>query len=143
VLPEAQRVRAILLTRYCRRHAGGTDRARRRPSRPIARWLRSDPPLPGRIAHCWADALALNLVPGPQTAQPDDLAMLPYTSARPVRPKAALHTHRTLDGQLLAAAGSGATRAPRPVSLAVVPMFHITRIVVRRARQHRHRRAPA
>ena len=51
------------------------------PPPALERWLRSDPPLPQARAYMrWTDVLGAELAPGPHTAQPDDLALLPYTS---------------------------------------------------------------
>jgi len=79
----------------CRRHAGGTIAPDDAPSPAIADWLRSDPAAAEGCTR-WADALALNLVPGPQTAQPTISRCCLTPRARPVRPRAAMHTHRTL-----------------------------------------------
>ena len=58
-------------------------------------WLRADPALPAGCTR-WTDALAERLAPGPHTARPDDLALLPYTSGTTGLPKGCMHTHRTL-----------------------------------------------
>ncbi|HJV63540.1 MAG TPA: AMP-binding protein, partial [Albitalea sp.] len=73
----------------------------------------------------WTDVLERKLQPGPHTAQPDDLALLPYTSGTTGNPKGCMHTHRTL---MVNAIGGGVwgSAGAEAVSLGVVPMFHIT-----------------
>lgn len=55
----------------------------------------------------------------------DDLAILPYTSGTTGLPKGCMHTHRTIMHNVVAGEiwGDGTSET---VSLAVVPMFHIT-----------------
>jgi fatty-acyl-CoA synthase len=89
----------------------------------IEQWLRAEPPLPEGFTR-WGDALAAGLVPGPHVAQPDDLALLPYTSGTTALPKGCMHTHRTLMANTVG--GQWGWAGPESVSLAVVPMFHIT-----------------
>ncbi|HEY9063701.1 MAG TPA: long-chain fatty acid--CoA ligase [Burkholderiaceae bacterium] len=123
-VPEAQRLRAILVTRYSDAMPEGPLAPDDAPSEAIAAWLRSEPPLPEGATR-WTDALALELAPGPQTARPDDLAMLPYTSGTTGSPKGCIHTHRTLMANV-SGGGLWSSASPETVSLAVVPMFHIT-----------------
>ncbi len=70
-------------------------------------------------------ALAAGHRPGPHTAVPDDLALLPYTSGTTGLPKGCMHSHRTLMHNVMGGAvwGHG---GPEAVGLGVVPMFHIT-----------------
>ena len=124
-VPEAQRVAQVLVTRYADAMpaAAAMDPADAPPPA-IDAWLRSDPPLPeGHLR--WTDVLALGLAPGPLTAQPDDLALLPYTSGTTGLPKGCMHTHRTLMSNSVGG-GQWGHASPETVSLAVVPMFHIT-----------------
>ena len=122
-LPEAERARHVLVTRYSdampERSAEGADA----PPPPMEAWLRGDPELPAGHVR-WADALAEAHAPGPHTAAPDDLALLPYTSGTTGLPKGCMHTHRTLMHNSVGGAWSfGSAEA---VALGVVPMFHIT-----------------
>ncbi len=73
----------------------------------------------------WAEALGAGYVPAPHLAQPDDLAVLPYTSGTTGLPKGCMHSHRTLMPNVVGAAlwSFGGAEC---VSLGVVPMFHIT-----------------
>ncbi len=129
-LPPAQRLRQIVATRF-------TDAmpaellAEESPSPAILQWLQSDPPPPELPADGptrftrWTDALAAGHRPGPHTAQPDDLALLPYTSGTTGMPKGCMHSHRTLMHNVMSA-GIWGHSSPQTVSLGVVPMFHIT-----------------
>ena len=124
-LPAAQRLRTLLVTRF-------TDampppdaiHPDEKPIAPIFDWLCSDPPLPAGAVR-WADARGAGLQPGPTTAEPDDLCVLPYTSGTTGLPKGCMHTHRTLMPNVIGGGlwGQSTTEA---VSLGVVPMFHIT-----------------
>jgi fatty-acyl-CoA synthase len=73
----------------------------------------------------WKEAIAANLAPGPHTAGPDDLCVMPYTSGTTGKPKGCMHTHASVQ----------ATTVPylqwrgaddRSVVLAALPMFHVT-----------------
>jgi acyl-CoA synthetase (AMP-forming)/AMP-acid ligase II len=72
----------------------------------------------------WTEALTANCVPGPHTARPDDLALLPYTSGTTGLPKGCMHTHRTLMANT--AGGQWSYGSAEALGLGVVPMFHIT-----------------
>lgn len=73
----------------------------------------------------WNDMLALNLRPGPHTAGPDDLCVMPYTSGTTGRPKGCMHTHRTVMHTLVAGEYWFSMK-PDSVRLAVLPFFHVT-----------------
>ena len=66
--------------------------------------------------------------PGPGSAQPDDLCMLPYTSGSTGRPKGCMHTHATV---LHNVAGAAAWKHidENTVALATAPFFHVTGLV--------------
>ena len=121
-VPPEKRLRRVLVTRYADAlpEVIGADAALP-PA--IEAWLRADPPLPeGHVR--WNDALAAGCAPGPHLAQPDDLALLPYTSGTTALPKGCMHTHRTLMAN--AVGGIWGHGGAESVGLAVVPMFHIT-----------------
>lgn len=124
-LPAEARLEHLLVTRYAdalpARDAIDPAEA---PPAAMADWLYAEHPLPA-IATRWSDMLALGLPPGPHTAQPDDLAVLPYTSGTTALPKGCMHTHRTLMPNVVGAGLWGHTGA-ESVSLGVVPMFHVT-----------------
>jgi len=125
-LPEAQRLRHIVATRFTDAMPATLDPAET-PAPAVLQWLQADPGLPtGPCAVTrWADALAAGHRPGPHTAEPDDLALLPYTSGTTGLPKGCMHTHRTLMHNVVGG-GVWGHGGPEVVSLGVVPMFHIT-----------------
>ncbi|MEO8123296.1 MAG: long-chain fatty acid--CoA ligase [Burkholderiales bacterium] len=121
-VPKNQRLKQVLVTR----HADALpetipDDLGLSPA--MLQWLLADPPLPGGCTR-WNDALAATQAPGPHLAQPDDLALLPYTSGTTAGPKGCMHTHRTLMHNAFGGQWGGA--GAETVALAVVPMFHIT-----------------
>lgn len=123
-VPAAQQLAQVLVTRYTDAMPAGALDPADAPPPAMETWLRSDPELP--VGHLrWNDVLARRLVPGPHTAQPDDLALLPYTSGTTGLPKGCMHTHRTLMSNSVGG-GAWGHASPETVSLAVVPMFHIT-----------------
>ena len=94
-------------------------------------WLSTRHALPtldnGQV-HAWAEAIQSAIDLGPITAQPDDLAVLPYTSGTTGLPKGCMHTHGTIMHNAMSS-GIWASGTPENVTLCVVPMFHITGMV--------------
>jgi fatty-acyl-CoA synthase len=122
-LSEAQRLQHVVATRLADampEHLHDEER----PTQALLDWLTADPPLPAGTTR-WVDALATDQRPTPPTAQPDDMALLPYTSGTTGLPKGCIHTHRTLMPNTVGGTLWGHASA-EAVSLGVVPMFHIT-----------------
>jgi fatty-acyl-CoA synthase len=122
--PPGRALAHLLVTRYAdAMPAGGIPPGERGPEA-WDDWLLADPPLPEGATR-WADALAAAHAPGPHTAGPDDLAVLPYTSGTTGMPKGCMHPHRTVMHNAVAGSlwGYGSAES---VSLGVVPMFHVT-----------------
>ena len=97
-----------------------------------ADWLSTRHPLPalasGKVIS-WADAIQGNLQSLPaHTAQPADMAILPYTSGTTGLPKGCIHTHASIMHNAVASCLWGNSTFENVV-LSVVPMFHITGMV--------------
>ncbi len=73
----------------------------------------------------WADALGAGRTPGGHTADAEDLACLPYTSGTTGQPKGCIHTHRTLQANLIGAA-LWTSITQDSVVLTTLPLFHVT-----------------
>ncbi len=76
-------------------------------------------------AVAWADVLARRLTPGPLTAGPDDLCVMPYTSGTTGQPKGCMHTHRSVMSTLVGGV-QWFNRTQDAVYLSVLPYFHVT-----------------
>jgi len=75
--------------------------------------------------NAWRDVLAQGLRPGPLTAGPDDLCVMPYTSGTTGRPKGCMHTHRSVMSTLVGGV-QWFGRTQDAVYLSVLPFFHVT-----------------
>ena len=73
----------------------------------------------------WRDVLASGLRPGPLTAGPDDLCVMPYTSGTTGQPKGCMHTHRSVMHTLVGSMRWFAMQ-PEITLMAVAPLFHVT-----------------
>jgi fatty-acyl-CoA synthase len=73
----------------------------------------------------WADMLARPREPGPLTAGPDDVCVMPYTSGTTGRPKGCMHTHRSVMSTLVGGV-NWFSRTQDAVYLSVLPFFHVT-----------------
>jgi fatty-acyl-CoA synthase len=73
----------------------------------------------------WNEVIDANLTPGPLTAGPDDLCVMPYTSGTTGTPKGCMHTHRSVMHTTVASMNWFALQ-PEMSLLAVAPMFHVT-----------------
>jgi fatty-acyl-CoA synthase len=126
-LPEAQRLSHLVVAHY---HDAIGPQADIPPA--WIDWLTTRHPLPalpgGSVAD-WADALASTHTAPAHDRQPADLCVLPYTSGTTGLPKGCMHTHASIMHNAVACSlWTGGT--PENVSLVVVPMFHITGMVV-------------
>jgi fatty-acyl-CoA synthase len=81
--------------------------------------------LVGEGVTLWCDMLARNLPPGPITAKPDDLCVMPYTSGTTGQPKGCMHTHRSTMSTLVGGV-QWFGRTQDAVYLSVLPFFHVT-----------------
>jgi fatty-acyl-CoA synthase len=93
-----------------------------------ADWLNADIALPAG-ATAWAQALACTAAPPAIEVGANDLALLPYTSGTTGNPKGCMHKHSSLQHNVFAG-GLWANVSHEDVVLGVVPMFHITGMVV-------------
>ena len=94
-------------------------------------WLLTQHALPvlqGGQVHAWAQALATLAPPPELQVGPGDLALLPYTSGTTGLPKGCMHTHASIMHNAVAS-GLWGNGTAENVTLAVVPMFHITGMV--------------
>jgi fatty-acyl-CoA synthase len=73
----------------------------------------------------WIDMLAMRRVPGPSTAGPDDLCVMPYTSGTTGKPKGCMHTHRNVMATLVHGVNWFCS-SQQGVHLSVLPLFHVT-----------------
>ena len=73
----------------------------------------------------WREVIAATKTPGPTLAQPEDFALMPYTSGSTGVPKACIHPHRTF---MHIAAGSMIWHAQSTttVFLGVAPMYQVS-----------------
>ena len=94
-------------------------------------WLLTRHPLPimkdGAVHH-WTDALACTTAAPALTVTPVDLAILPYTSGTTGLPKGCMHTQASIMHNAVAS-GIWGNGTAENITLAVVPMFHITGMV--------------
>ncbi len=125
-LPQDSRLAHVIVTHYADAMPAGPLEASEAPSAAMESWLREKPPLPQGSATFtrWLEVIDARHAPGPHTAAPDDLALLPYTSGTTGLPKGCMHTHRTLMSN--AVSGPWSYASPEVTSLGVVPMFHVT-----------------
>ena len=129
-MPEGQRLAHLIVTHFTDAFDGNVTGADA-PPEAWTDWLLTHhalPPLAGGAVHSWHDAL-VNELPLPDLAVgPADLSILPYTSGTTGLPKGCMHTHASVMHNAMAS-GIWGNGTPENVTLAVVPMFHITGMV--------------
>lgn len=86
------------------------------------------PALEGGQTHAWVDCMDCTHPVPPLLVGPQDLALLPYTSGTTGLPKGCMHLHKSIMHNAVASSLWGNGSADN-VTLAVVPMFHITGMV--------------
>lgn len=94
-----------------------------KPNAAIDQWLRSTPDLASHYER-WPEVLHRSYSLSASLSEPNDLAVLAYTSGTTGAPKGCMHSHRTLMANTVIGVWSQST--PAVVNLAVVPLFHIT-----------------
>ncbi|QDC10257.1 AMP-binding protein [Oceanicola sp. D3] len=73
----------------------------------------------------WSAAIAQGHQPGPITAAPDDLALIPYSSGTTGQPKGCMHSHRTVMSTCVGNTVWNPTRG-NGTTLASLPLYHVT-----------------
>lgn len=94
-------------------------------------WLTMERPalqLNGGEVVTWRQALACRADVPALEVGPNDLSVLPYTSGTTGLPKGCMHTHSSIMSNAIASAVWGNATSEN-VTLAVIPMFHITGMV--------------
>ncbi|GAB5469647.1 MAG: long-chain fatty acid--CoA ligase [Rhodospirillales bacterium] len=94
---------------------------------PLPETLRSPASPPeGDAVTAWQDALILDLRPGPQQAQADDLAVIPYSSGTTGAPKGCMHSHRTVMTTVIGGIAWNPGSDGHAIHLISLPLFHVT-----------------
>lgn len=78
--------------------------------------------------HYWADCLEANLLPKEYNGRVDDIAVLPYTSGTTGVPKGCVHTHRTVNANIVSAYHWSNVTSDA-VCLVTLPLFHVTGMI--------------
>jgi fatty-acyl-CoA synthase len=129
-LPAGQGLAHLIVTQFTDAFDAGVEGDEAPP--PVWRdWLLTRHPLPalaGGQVHDWAQALQSDLPLPALQVGPADLALLPYTSGTTGLPKGCMHPHASIMHNAVASSLWGNATAEN-VTLAVVPMFHITGMV--------------
>jgi fatty-acyl-CoA synthase len=87
---------------------------------PVPSFVRAPP-----TSQSWAKAIAADLSPGPHTARPEDLAVMPYTSGTTGKPKGCMHTHASVQATTVPYLNWRGVQS-EAVVLSALPMFHVT-----------------
>lgn len=77
----------------------------------------------------WMEAMqmAIDVQPSPEMAG-SDLAVLPYTSGTTGEPKGCMHTHKSVQANVISAAFWGEV-TPESIVLGTLPLFHVTGMI--------------
>lgn len=82
----------------------------------------------GNDTAIWAEVLAMNLQPGPHVVGANDIAVLPYTSGTTGKPKGCIHTHYSVNSNIVGAVAWTNVTASA-VFLTTLPLFHVTGLI--------------
>ena len=129
-LPAAQRLAHLIVTQFTDAFDAGVT-GEEAPPAGWRDWLLTRhalPALQGGQVLTWDSALSVTAPPPELQVGPADLALLPYTSGTTGLPKGCMHTHASIMHNAVASSLWGNGTAEN-VTLAVVPMFHITGMV--------------
>ncbi|HAU58533.1 MAG TPA: long-chain fatty acid--CoA ligase [Comamonadaceae bacterium] len=129
-LPAGQGLRHLVATQFTDAFAPPTA-GEDAPPAAWHDWLCTAHPLPsleGGQVHSWSDMPDCADALPKHVAGPSDLAVLPYTSGTTGLPKGCMHLHRSIMHNAVASSLWGNASAEN-ITLAVVPMFHITGMV--------------
>jgi len=122
-LDESERLRCVIVGRY-RDYVGESVQLGFELPPAWATWLDATAELPS-YAVDWETTIEPNQAPQPYGGQPDDLVTLGYTSGTTGKPKACMHSHRTIGHNVIAGAlWNGITMGD--LCFGVTPMFHVT-----------------
>ena len=87
---------------------------------PLPQFLKDSKP-----SKSWKAAIGANLEPGPHTAGPEDLSVMPYTSGTTGKPKGCMHTHASLQATTVPYLNWRGVQQDCVV-LCALPLFHVT-----------------
>src|SRR5947199_139475 len=110
-------LRHVLLATY-------SDYLREPTDLPVPAFVRA-PRQAHAAAISWREATEAGLTPGEHLAQPDDLAVMPYTSGTTGKPKGCMHTHASVQATTIPYMYWRGT-VEDTVVLSALPMFHVT-----------------
>jgi fatty-acyl-CoA synthase len=129
-LPEGERLAHLIVTQFTEAFDANVSGDDALPEA-WGDWLLTHhalPALAGGQVLAWKEALANELPLPAVSTGPADLSILPYTSGTTGLPKGCMHTHASIMHNAVAS-GIWANGTSENVTLAVVPMFHITGMV--------------
>jgi len=129
-LPAEQRLTHLIVTQFT--DAFDAEAGTEQGMAPAWRdWLLTRHPLPalegGQVIH-WTDAMAAGHPAPEHVVGANDMALLPYTSGTTGLPKGCIHHHCGPMHNVVAGASMGPVTMEM-ISLAVVPMFHVTGMI--------------
>jgi fatty-acyl-CoA synthase len=87
---------------------------------PLPQFLKDSKP-----SSSWKAAIGASLEPGPHTAGPEDLSVMPYTSGTTGKPKGCMHTHASLQATTVPYLNWRGVQQDCVV-LCALPLFHVT-----------------